>query len=80
VRPSEAAVGELVEVEWCAELGLPRRAARRTADGERVQELVSLTLAGAADVPADFASRWPEYARKDLSDWREDVHGIAHDH
>src|SRR5262245_19935596 len=39
-RAGEAAVGELVEVEWSAELGLPRRAAWRTQDGERVQELV----------------------------------------
>lgn len=78
VRAGDAAVGELIEVEWSRELGLPRRAAWRTAGGERVQELVALRIAGDADRPADLAARWPDYARKDLSDWREDVHGVAH--
>lgn len=78
VRAGEAAVGELLEVEWSTELGLPRRAAWRTQDGERVQELSALRRADLAERPAGFSERWPEYARKDLSDWREDVHGSVH--
>jgi hypothetical protein len=80
VRAGEAAAGELVEVEWCADLGLPRRVAWRTAQGVRVQELVALRPATAADAPEAFAARWPDYDRKDLSDWREDVHDHVEDH
>jgi hypothetical protein len=78
VRPGQAAVGEIVELEWSDELGLPRRVVWRAADGERVQELTRLEPATADGRPQAFEARWPDYARKDLSDWREDVHGHTH--
>lgn len=84
VRSGEAAVGEIVELDWSDELGLPRRVVWRSSGGRRVQELVELTPAGPQAAPRPFEERWPDYARKDLSDWREDVHGhthsAAHDH
>lgn len=82
-RTDAAPVGALVEVEWSAELGLPRRVVWQAAHGTRVQELTALREASDADRPAAFAARWPEYDRKDLSDWREDIHdhaGDGHDH
>lgn len=78
VRDAAAAVGEIVEIDWSDELGLPRRVVWRTHAGERVQELAALERVGAAELPPAFEERWPDYARKDLSDWREDVHGHAH--
>jgi hypothetical protein len=78
VRASEAAVGEIVELEWSDELGLPRRVVWRSSGGQRVQELVELTPAAPQATPRPFEERWPDYARKDLSDWREDVHGHTH--
>ncbi|HVS18985.1 MAG TPA: hypothetical protein VMT18_10330 [Planctomycetota bacterium] len=82
VRAGEAAEGEVVEVEWSETLGLPRRIVWRARQGLRAQELVALRPATQADRPAAFAARWPDYDRKDLSDWREDVHGHVegHDH
>lgn len=80
VRAAEPAVGEIIEVDWSDELGLPRRVAWRSSQGTRVQELVRLEPAGADDLPTAFEVRWPDYSRKDLSDWREDVHGDTHAH
>ena len=72
--------GGIAELDWNAELGLPLRLVRRTTGGTRVQRLVALDRQPGADATVDLLASWPEYERKDLSDWREDVHpGEAHD-
>ncbi len=70
--------GSIAEVDWSDALGLPLRVVRVSGNGTSVQELIGLQLGTQEMVLRPFASRWPDYRRKELSDWREDVHD--HDH
>jgi hypothetical protein len=68
------ASGSIVEIDWSDTLGLPLRIVRRTSSGTIVQELVRLEFGASREAMRPFPLRWPDYRRKELSDWREDVH------
>lgn len=77
VAAGEVNAGSILELDWNAELALPLRVVRQASSGTRVQELVALDLEPDLAELGRFAGRWPAYDRKELSDWREDIH--AHD-